>query len=163
MENDISQIIGKTLLENKYRLITAESCTAGLIASTVAETSGSSQWLEGGFVVYTPETKHKFLGVNYDTIEKYDITSEEVAYQMAEGALENSYLANVAIAVTGVAGPNGGTKEIPVGTVCIAWARVHGEHIQVITEKCFFEGTRNEIRKKVVQYSLEKLNALLAN
>lgn len=162
MENNISQIIGNKLLEKKLKLVTAESCTAGLISATVAETSGSSKWLEGGFVVYTPETKNQFLGVSYDTIEKYDITSEEVAYEMAYGALENTYLANVAIAVTGVAGPGGGTEAIPVGTVCIAWARVNGEHIQVITEKCFFEGSRNDIREKVVQYSLEKLNELIA-
>ena len=80
---------------------------------------------------------------------------------MAYGAIENAVDANVAIAVTGVAGPSGGTKEIPVGTVCIAWARVYGEDIQVITEKCFFEGSRNEIREKVVNYSLEKLLYLL--
>lgn len=159
---NLSKEIGQKLLDSKKRLITAESCTAGLIASTVAETSGSSQWLEGGFIVYTPEAKHKFLGVHYDTIEKYNITSEEVAYEMAKGALENSYSANIAIAVTGVAGPGGGTEEIPVGTVCIAWARVYGEDIQVFTEKCFFEGSRNEIRQKVVEYSLVKLNDLLA-
>lgn len=161
MENNISDVIGKKLLEKNLKLITAESCTAGLISATVADIPGSSKWLEGGFVVYTPDTKHQFLGVSYDTIEKYDITSEEVAYEMAYGALENSYLANVAIAVTGVAGPGGGTETIPVGTVCIAWARVNGEHIQVITEKCYFEGNRNTIREKVVQYSLEKLNQLI--
>lgn len=161
MENNISEVVGQNLLKKNLKLITAESCTAGLIAATVAETAGSSKWLEGGFVVYTPDTKHQFLGVSYDTIEKYDITSEEVAYEMAYGALENTYLANVAIAVTGVAGPSGGTEEIPVGTVCIAWARLNGEHIQVLTEKCFFEGSRNEIREKVVQYSLEKLNELI--
>lgn len=161
MLENISELVGKKLLEKNYKLITAESCTAGLIASTVAETSGSSQWLEGGFVVYTPETKKKFLGVSLDTIEKYNITSEEVVYEMAEGALENSYNANLAIAVTGVAGPNGGTEEIPVGTVCIAWARVYGEHIQIMTEKCSFKGTRNEIREQVVKYSLEKLLEIL--
>lgn len=161
MHENLSAIVGKKLLEKQYKLITAESCTAGLIASTVAETSGSSQWLEGGFIVYTPESKNKFLGVSLNSIEKYNITSEQVAYEMAEGAIENSYNANVAIAVTGVAGPNGGTEEIPVGTVCIAWARVYGEHIQVLTEKCFFKGSRNEIREQVVEYSLKKLVELI--
>lgn len=161
MENNISQLIGKSLLEKNLKLVTAESCTAGLIAATVAETAGSSKWLQGGFIVYTPETKNQFLGVSYNTIIKYDMTSEEVAYEMAYGALENSDLANVAIAVTAIAGPGGGTEGIPVGTVCIAWARVNGEHIQVLTETCYFEGSRNEIRQKVAQYSLEKLHELI--
>lgn len=160
---NLSKKLGKVLLSSNKKLITAESCTAGLIASKVAEISGSSQWLEGGFVVYTPEMKHQYLNVSYDTIDKFNITSEEVAYEMAEGALENGCHANIAIAVTGVAGPSGGTEEIPVGTVCIAWARIYGENIQIITEKCLFEGTRNEIREKVVHYSLEKLIYLLEN
>lgn len=158
---NLSEQVGQALLKSCKKLITAESCTAGLISSKVADTPGSSSWLEGGFVVYTPQAKNKYLGVSLDTIEKFDITSEEVAFEMAYGAIENSVDANVAIAVTGVAGPSGGTKEIPVGTVCIAWARVYGEDIQVITEKCFFEGSRNEIREKVVNYSLEKLLNLL--
>lgn len=162
MQNNLSLLIGQRLLEQKQVLITAESCTAGLIASTVAETSGSSKWLEGGFIVYTPDAKHQFLNVSHETMEHFNITSEEVAYEMAEGALENSYNATMAIAVTGIAGPNGGTENIPVGTVCIAWARVHGEDIQIITEKCFFEGSRNEIREKVVKYSLEQLYKLMS-
>jgi PncC family amidohydrolase len=149
------------LLASGKKLITAESCTAGLISSTVAETPGSSSWLEGGFVVYTPQAKNKFLNVSLESIEKFNITSEQVAFEMAYGAIEKSVDANVSIAVTGVAGPSGGTEEIPVGTVCIAWARVYGEDIQVMTEKCFFEGSRNEIREKVVNYSLSKLIELL--
>lgn len=162
MENELALEVGKKLLEKNQILITAESCTAGLIAATVADIAGSSKWLEGGFIVYTPETKHQFLGVSYQTIEDFNITSEEVAYEMAEGALESAYNATVAIAVTGVAGPSGGTDKIPVGTVCIAWARIHGEDIQVLTEKCMFSGTRNEIRQQVVQYSLKKLNELMS-
>ena len=159
--NNISEKIGFLLSKTHNILITAESCTAGLIASTIAETSGSSNWLEGGFVVYTPQAKEKFLNVDLKTIEKYDITSEEVAYQMAYGALENSINATMSIAVTGVAGPNGGTREIPVGTVCIAWATYNKENIQVITEKKLFSGSRNEIRNKVVEYSLNKLISLI--
>ena len=162
MENKLSSLTGQNLLRKQHVLITAESCTAGLIASTIAETSGSSQWLEGGFVVYTPEAKHRFLDVSYKTIEEFNITSENVAYEMACGALEKSCKATVAIAVTGIAGPTGGTKEIPVGTVCIAWARVNGEHIQVLTERCLFTGSRNEIREKVVTHSLKKLNSLIS-
>jgi len=158
---NLSQKVGEVLLKANKKLVTAESCTAGLISGTVAETPGSSSWLEGGFVVYTPQAKNKYLNVSLETIEHFNITSEEVAFEMAHGAIENSVDANVAIAVTGVAGPAGGTEEIPVGTVCIAWARVYGEDIQIITEKCFFEGSRNEIREKVVEYSLSKLIELL--
>lgn len=159
---ELSKKIGEKLLSLNKKVITAESCTAGLISSTIAETSGSSAWLEGGFVVYTPQAKNKFLDVSLETIEKFNITSEQVAFEMAYGALENSVEANVSIAVTGVAGPSGGTEEIPVGTVCIAWGRIYGEDIQIITEKCFFTGSRNEIREKVVEYSLVKLLNLLS-
>lgn len=161
MKNNISLLIGNKLLEKNLVLITAESCTAGLISSTVSETSGASEWLEGGFIVYTAEAKNKFLDVSFNTINIFDITSEEVAYEMALGAINNSYDANVSIAVTGLCGPNGGTKEIPVGTVCIAWAIKYHDKIHVITEKVVFTGSRNEIRNEVCQYSLEKLCDLL--
>lgn len=134
-------------------LTTAESCTAGLISSTVAMTSGSSAWLDSGFVVYTPEAKHQMLGVKYQTIDKFNITSVQVASEMAMGALMRSG-ANLAIAVTGVAGPNGGTQEIPVGTVAIVFAARIRDTIKAKEKLCLFSGDRNEIREMVVQKSL---------
>lgn len=135
------------------KLCTAESCTAGLISSTVAMISGSSSWLECGYVVYTPEAKHKMLGVHYETINKFNITSTQVAEEMAIGALKNSS-SNLSIAVTGVAGPNGGTENIPVGTVAIAFSlKIHGI-IHSTSELLHFSGNRNEIREKVVIHCL---------
>lgn len=134
-------------------LATAESCTAGLISATVAMTSGSSGWLDSGFVVYTAEAKHRMLDVKYQTIEKFNITSVNVAGEMAIGALLKSN-ANLVIAVTGVAGPNGGTEEIPVGTVAIGYATKIGDIIYTKEELCLFSGDRNEIREQVVQKSL---------
>lgn len=134
-------------------LATAESCTAGLISATVAMTSGSSGWLDCGFVVYTAEAKHKMLDVKYQTIEEFNITSVNVANEMAIGALSKSN-ANLVIAVTGVAGPNGGSEAIPVGTVAIGYAARINDIIYTKEELCFFNGDRNEIREQVVQKSL---------
>jgi nicotinamide-nucleotide amidase len=150
---NLSKKIGMFLKENNLVLSTAESCTAGLISSTLAQTPGSSAWLDSGFIVYTPSAKNKMLEVSFETIEKFNITSEEVAKEMATGAIKNS-LANVSVAVTGVAGPGGGTKDIPVGTVCLAWCFVKNNNIIVLTEKVFFSGDRNEIREKVCEYAL---------
>lgn len=152
----LSKKIGKFCLKNKLVITTAESCTAGLIASTIAQTPGSSAWLESGFVVYTGLAKNKMLGVSLDTIEKYNITSMEVASEMAFGALERS-TANVALAVTGVAGPAGGTKEIPVGTVCMSWIIELKDYTVTHDEIKVFYGSRNKIRKDVVAYMLEQL------
>jgi nicotinamide-nucleotide amidase len=160
-ENTLSENLGLILKNKGLVLVTAESCTAGLIASTVADTAGSSAWLDGGFIVYTPEMKNKLLQVSLKSIEQYNITSEQVAYEMAYGAIVNSDKANVSISVTGVAGPGGGSDDIPVGTVCFGFARVYGEDIQVFTEKKFFKGNRNEIRQQVVYYALNKLTNLL--
>lgn len=153
----LSKHIGKFLQKNQLKLITAESCTAGLISSTIAKTPGSSAWLEGGFIVYTPEAKNKFLGVSLNTIKKYNITSCEVAKEMSHGAIQQSVSANAAVAITGVAGPGGGTKEIPVGTVCISWAFLKKGEIISFEEKVYFQGKRNTIRKEAVNYILSQL------
>jgi len=154
---DLSKKIGQFLKKNDYLLSTAESCTAGLIASTLAQTSGSSSWLDSGFVVYSPEAKNRSLGVKFSTIEEYDITSCQVAEEMATGALLNSR-ANVSVSTTGVAGPNGGTDKIPVGTVCFAWAFRDGSgNIFVKSEKMYFKGERNTIRENATAYSLDKI------
>jgi nicotinamide-nucleotide amidase len=148
----LSKKVGDFCLLNNIKLVTAESCTAGLIASTIAMTPGSSAWLDRGFIVYSAQAKNEMLGVSLDTIEKFNITSEQVAKDMAIGALNNSK-ANFAFAVTGVAGPSGGTEEIPVGTVCMAWGRKN----DIESETVIFDGERNEIREKVVSYLLSKI------
>ncbi|NCQ51507.1 CinA family protein [archaeon] len=152
MEN-LSKKVGDYCIKNNIKLTTAESCTAGLISATIAMTPGSSAWLDRGFVVYSAQAKNEMLGVSLDTIERFNITSEQVAKDMAIGALSNS-TANVSLAVTGIAGPSGGTDEIPVGTICMAWARGKND---VKTETLIFNGNRNEIRESVVTYMLNNL------
>ncbi len=160
-QNNISAEIGKFCLENQLKIATAESCTAGMIASTIADTAGSSAWLDRSFVVYTPDAKHEMLGVNYETIEKNNITSEAVAIEMAIGALENSN-ANLSIATTGVAGPTGGTKDIPAGTICFAWAFKDKENniSAVFSDTKVFKGNRNENRQLASEYALDKILTL---
>lgn len=153
---DLSFFIGQYLKTNGLILSTAESCTAGLISSTIAQTSGSSQWLDSGFIVYSAEAKNNMLGVKFETIKTYDITSCEVSEEMAIGALKNSR-GNISIAVTGVAGPNGGTESIPVGTVCMTWGFKDNEKIQLFSEKVIFEGDRNTIRESVVIHTLTSI------
>ncbi len=157
--DNLSQKFGQFCVKNGFKVVTAESCTAGLISGTIADTPGSSGWLDSGFVVYTPEAKNKHLKVGFNTIEKFDITSVEVAEEMAIGALGNSY-ANFSLAVTGLAGSTGGTKEIPAGTICMAWGIRDNEGIRVVKEKKHFKGERNEIRKAVVEYMLNKAMTL---
>ncbi|HEY8605829.1 MAG TPA: CinA family protein [Noviherbaspirillum sp.] len=143
------------LQENKLKLVTAESCTAGLVASTLAEAPGSASWLECAFVTYSPQAKISCLGVKAETIERYNLTSEEVAREMAEGALRASR-ANVAIADTGLAGP-GGDGEIPVGTVCFAWSFQQGERVVTFSETRRFAGDRNEVRQTSAEYALSRI------
>lgn len=148
--------IGYFLRDNGLKLSTAESCTAGLISSSIAQVSGSSNWFEAGFIVYSPDAKHKMLGVSLETIEKFNITSTQVAEEMALGALKNS-LSNVSISTTGVAGPNGGTEDIPVGTVCFGWAFNRNGKIEIYSEKKLFQGNRNEIRQQAALYGLHQI------
>lgn len=153
---ELSKKFGEFCLSKKIKVVTAESCTAGLIGATIAMTPGSSAWLDRGFIVYTPEAKQSMLGVSPETIEKFDITSIEVAKSMAWGALRKSN-ANLALAVTGVAGPSGGTYKIPVGTICMAWLFNYGDDDGLILENKNFHGSRNDIREQVVKYMLEKV------
>jgi nicotinamide-nucleotide amidase len=109
------------MTDNALKLATAESCTGGLIAAKVAGIQGSGAWLSVGFVVYQPEAKMDFLDVNAETIERCKLTSEEVAREMAIGALKTGH-GNIAVANTGVAGPGPAPDGTPPGTVCFAWA-----------------------------------------
>ena len=155
-----SKEVGLYLKKNSLLLATAESCTAGLIVSNIARTPGSSAWLDAGFVVYSPEAKNKLLGVSLNTIDVFNITSEEVAKEMALGAIKNSR-ANISVSTTGVAGPSGGTEDIPVGTVCFAWAHQTDTKIICVTEKHLFKGSRNQIRNQAAKLALDKLIELL--
>ena len=144
------------LHEHQMKLVTAESCTAGLTASTLAEVPGCGSTLECAFVTYSANAKIGILGVKPETIEQYNLTSEEVAREMAEGALRVSG-ANVALADTGLAGPSSGDSDIPVGTVCFAWAFQHKDGVQTFSETRKFNGDRNEIRQASADYMISRI------
>ena len=135
------------------RLATAESCTGGMIAAALTDIAGSADVVERGFVTYSNEAKTEMLGVPADLIAKFGAVSEQVAREMAAGALRHAH-AEVAVAVTGVAGPGGGSKEKPVGLVYLATARKGGE---TRCERKVFPGDRAAIRRATVARALEML------
>ena len=159
MVNDDEDLVAKLadlLLARKLMLATAESCTGGLIAGACTDLAGSSGWLERGFVTYSNEAKCEMLGVDAALIAAHGAVSEAVARAMAEGAVARSR-APVSVAVTGVAGPTGGSADKPVGTVWFGWS-VDGE---VRTKRRRFDGDRAAVRAATVHYALENLVGLL--
>jgi NAD+ synthase len=153
---DLLKRVTNYLIDNELRLATAESCTAGLIFSELARVPGSGQSIDCGLGVYSPQAKNRYLGVSYDTIERYGLTSEAVAGEMASGALNNGD-ADVALANTGIAGPDPGDDGTPVGTVCFAWAFRHNGAHHLYCETRRFDGERNEVRLTAAHYALERL------
>ena len=139
-------------------LVTAESCTGGLVAATCTSLAGSSDWFERGFVTYSNQAKIDCLGVDAALISEHGAVSEPVARAMAAGALERS-LADVAVAVTGIAGPGGATPGKPVGTVWLAWAR---RNAPTYTQHLLFAGNRASVREQTVEQALRRLLELLA-
>lgn len=144
------------LLQRQWLLVTAESCTGGLIAGACTDLSGSSNWFERGFVTYSNAAKTELLGVPATLIETHGAVSEEVARAMAAGALKHSH-SQVAVAVTGVAGPTGGTAEKPVGLVWFGFALPSS----VLTEQMHFTGDRAAVRAATVKHALTRLLELL--
>jgi nicotinamide-nucleotide amidase len=138
--------VGALLLSNGQRLATAESCTGGWVAQCLTAIAGSSDWFERGFVTYSNEAKQEMLGVEPDTLMTHGAVSEAVAAAMAIGALRHSH-ADWALAITGIAGPGGGSAEKPVGTVCFGWAGPDGG---VEVETCHFAGSREDVRAQSV-------------
>lgn len=144
--------LARELKARGLMMATAESCTGGLIASACTEVSGSSEWFERGFVTYSNAAKHELLGVPAALIEQHGAVSEPVAHAMAAGAVAHSP-AQLAVAVTGVAGPTGGSPEKPVGTVWFGWATPTG----VVTEHQRFDGDRSAVRQATVRHALAGL------
>jgi nicotinamide-nucleotide amidase len=153
----LSEAVGSAALAKTDRrrllLATAESCTGGWAAQVITHTAGSSAWFERGFVTYSNEAKVEMLGVRAETLENFGAVSEETAVEMASGALKNSN-ALISLAITGIAGPTGGSPGKPVGTVCFAWCRV-GEAANA--ETSVFEGDREAIRRQAVVHALRGL------
>ena len=144
--------LAEILLRGQRKLASAESCTGGLIAAACTDLSGSSAWFERGFVSYSNHAKAEMLGVDAALIERHGAVSEAVARAMAHGALAHSR-AHIAVAVTGVAGPSGGSKDKPVGTVWFGW-NIQG---QLYSEVQHFEGDRATVRAATVQHALRQL------
>ena len=155
LEANLTQI-SLELLKHSHLLATAESCTGGMIAAACTDLAGSSQWFERGFVTYSNAAKVEMLGVPAALIEQEGAVSEAVARAMADGALAHSQ-AHVSLAVTGVAGPTGGSEAKPVGTVWFAWC-VGGE---THSEMQHFAGDRAAIRAATVRYALQRLLGFL--
>ena len=155
MDNQLQSVL-RYLQDNKLKLVTAESCTAGMIASTLADEPGSGSWLECAFVTYSEEAKMHYIHVRPETIERYNLTSEEVAREMAEGALKTAN-ANVAISDTGVAGPGPGEGGIPAGTICFAWSFEHEGGITTFSETRRFDGDRNAVRRAGTDYAINRI------
>lgn len=151
LEANLTQISLK-LIHHRHLLATAESCTGGMIAAACTDLGGASQWFERGFVTYSNAAKTDMLGVPAALIEQHGAVSEAVARAMADGALARSQ-AHASLAVTGVAGPTGGTEAKPVGTVWFAWC-VGGE---THSEVQHFAGDRAAIRAATVRYALQRL------
>jgi nicotinamide-nucleotide amidase len=149
--------LGVRLLERRALCATAESCTGGLVAGAITDIAGSSGWFDRGFVTYSNEAKLELLGVSAATLAQHGAVSEATARGMAEGALARSR-AGIAVAVTGVAGPAGGSPEKPVGMVCFAWAK-SGATTAVATHH--FPGDRQAVREASVAVALEGLLAQL--
>ena len=149
-------LVADLLMNRGWMLATAESCTGGLIAATCTDLAGSSAWLERGFVTYSNAAKTEMLGVDAALIAQHGAVSEPVARAMAAGALQHS-AAQVAVAVTGVAGPTGGSAEKPVGTVWFAWATPDG----LTSEQRQFAGDRAAVRQASVLHALHTLTRLL--
>ncbi len=150
--NDLARRVGEALKARGLRLATAESCTGGWVAMALTAVPGSSHWFERGYVTYSNDAKREDLGVADETLREHGAVSEQTAREMAAGAVRRAR-AQVALAITGVAGPAGGTRDKPVGMVCFAWA--HGSKITSETKR--FDGDRESVRRQSVIHALERV------
>lgn len=154
--NDLETLageLGAALLANGEYLTAAESCTGGWLAQSVTAIAGSSGWFDRGFVTYSNAAKVDMLGVAETTLERHGAVSEATARAMAQGALSHSR-ADWSVAITGIAGPSGGSPEKPVGTVCFAWA---AKEAGCEAQTCHFTGDRAEVREQAVRHALRGL------
>ncbi|MEO8599249.1 MAG: CinA family protein [bacterium] len=141
--------VGHALQQKDLVLATAESCTGGGVAHVITEIAGSSEWFDCGFIVYSSDSKTEMLDVSAVLLARHGAVSEEIAAEMAQGALANSN-ANIAIAITGIAGPAGAVPGKPVGTICFSWATSK----RIVTERKVFSGDRHTVREQTVEYCL---------
>ncbi len=152
-----AQNLCDTLRDKKLSLATAESCTGGWVAKCLTDIAGSSNWFERGFVTYSNAAKHDMLGVSEEILMEYGAVSQQTVIAMVKGALHHSR-ADVALAITGIAGPGGGTAEKPVGLVWFGWASRDGQRQD---EKMIFPGDRDAVRQQAVIHALNGMHAML--
>ena len=152
----VETMIGRILSEKHYTIACAESCTGGLLTSRLTDISGSSAYVKSSIVSYTNEVKMRLLNVKAETIEKFEVTSKEVALEMAEG-VKNLMESDIGVGITGVAGPTGSTEKSPVGFVYIAIAGVHGD----VTEEYHLIGNRSEIKWQATEAALMMIRKYL--
>jgi len=149
----LCQNLGQQCEQNSIRLVTAESCTGGLLAGAITSTAGSSKWFDRGFVTYSNQSKMDCLSINENDLHSFGAVSAQIAQQMAAGALKNTS-ANLSISITGIAGPSGSSKDKPIGTVFFACQR---ENKVIFEHKALFAGNREIIRDKAVIFAINTL------
>ncbi len=154
--NQLATLVGKELWAAKFSLTTAESCTGGLVAATATAVEGSGNWFDRGFVTYSVHSKKEMLGVPDELIEQHGAVSEPVAQAMAKGALDHSR-ANLALAITGLAGPSDGGENKSVGTICFAWCLAD----QMRCETVKFNGDPQQVRAQAAAYALNGVSTLI--
>lgn len=156
----LAEEIGRRARAAGWRIVTAESCTAGWIAKTLTDVPGSSQWVDSGYVTYSNTSKVRAVGVSARTLAEDGAVSEETVREMATGALQAAGV-EMAIAVSGIAGPDGGTPEKPVGTVWFGLATAEMGTPTVMSERCHFSGDRDQVRRQSVEHALRLALRLL--
>jgi nicotinamide-nucleotide amidase len=153
----LAEETGHALKARGWMLATAESCTGGWVGEAVTDVAGSSAWYDRGFITYTNASKHEMLGVQAQTLAQHGAVSEQTVREMAAGVLLHSQ-AHISLAISGIAGPTGGSPDKPVGTVCFAWAVKNGP---LKSERHVFAGDRRAVRKQAVSHALQGVLALL--
>ncbi len=150
---DLSQQLAQALNKAEQKLVTAESCTGGGLAELLTRLPGSSLWYERGFVTYSNEAKMELLNIQHETLLNHGAVSEETAAEMVSGAIKNSH-AQYGVSITGIAGPDGGTEEKPIGTVCFGWCDSHNT---IKTTKVQFDGDRISVREQACCLAIQGL------
>ncbi|CAM3697158.1 CinA family protein [Polynucleobacter arcticus] len=161
-QDKLAESLANALIERGWKIALAESCTGGLVCAALTNLAGSSDWFERGYITYSNVSKIECLDVPAETIESFGAVSEEVAAAMADGARRKANV-NVAVSISGIAGPTGGSPEKPVGTVCFGWAiqKNMGGDVQTITVTKQFSGDRQTVREQARDYALSHLLGLL--
>ena len=154
----ILEKVSKKLHQKKLLLVSAESCTGGLLAKQITDLSGSSAIFDRGFITYSNNSKQEMLGVQKNTIDGHGAVSENVVEEMAKGALQNSN-GDISVAISGVAGPDGGTKEKPVGMVCFGFMERNKSPFSVTK---IFKGDREQVRLSAVNFALDEIDKMLS-